>query len=102
MLKQAMAAILVCGDKNIEENIDLIVEACSAATQNALLTVHDLGLGAVWISAYPVRETVEMLKSLFKYPENIIPISLISIGYPAEKVTTKERFNPGKVHYNVW
>ncbi len=102
MLQQSTLAILICGDKNLEQNIDLIVLNCAAATQNALLAAHDLGLGAVWISAYPVEENMKGLKNLFKLPENIIPISLLSIGYPDEKVITEKRFKQERIHYNNW
>ena len=102
MLQQAAAAIIVCGDKNLEENINLIALNCSAATQNALLAIHDLGLGAVWVSAYPVEGTITGLKKLFNLPENIVPISILSIGYPDEEVTTEERFKPEKIHFNNW
>ena len=102
MLKQATAAIIICGDKNLEQDINLIALDCSAATQNALLAVHDLGLGAVWISAFPVEETIAGLKNLFKYPGNIVPISVLSIGYPDEEVATEERFKPEKIHFNNW
>lgn len=102
MLKQASAAIIICGDKNSEQDINLIALDCSAATQNALLAIHALGLGAVWISAYPAEETITGLKNLFKYPENIIPISILSIGYPDEEVTAEERFKPEKIHINNW
>jgi nitroreductase len=102
MLQQAVLTILICGDKNLEQNIDLIVLNCAAATQNALLAAHDLGLGAVWISAYPVKENMNGLKNLFKLPENIIPISILSIGYPDEEVTSEERYKPERIHYNSW
>lgn len=102
MLQQAAAAIIVCGDKNLEENINLIALNCSAATQNALLAIHDLGLGAVWVSAYPVDETINGLKKFFNLPENIVPISILSIGYPDEEVTAEERFKPEKIHFNNW
>ncbi len=102
MLKQSAAAILICGDKTLEQNTNLIVLNCAAATQNALLAAHDLGLGAVWISAYPVEEAMDGLKNLFNFPESIIPVSLISLGYPDEEVSTEDRFKPEKIHYNSW
>ncbi len=102
MLKETTLAILVCGDKKLEENINLIALNCAAATQNALLAIHDLGLGAVWISAFPAEENMKGLTNLFKLPENIIPISLLSIGYPGEEVTTEERFKPERIHNNSW
>ncbi len=102
MLKETTLAIIICGDKTLEQNIELIALNCAAATQNALLAIHDFGLGAVWISAYPVEEYMKGLTNLFKLPENIVPISLLSIGYPGEEVTTEERFKPERIHNNSW
>ncbi len=102
MLKQANIAILVCGDINVEKNEDFIVQNCSAATQNILLAAHDSGLGAVWIGIHPMKEIMEPVSKYFNLPENIIPISMVSIGYPAEKVEAEDRFNKNKIHMNKW
>ena len=75
---------------------------CSAATQNALLAIHELGLGGVWISSYPNKETVEGIRKYYEIPENIVPVSIISLGYPAEEVKTQDRFNKSKIHLNKW
>ena len=102
MVKEAQLLIIVCGDLKLEMNIDYLVQDCSAATQNALLAIHDLGLGAVWVSSYPNKETVEGIRKYYGLPENIVPVSIISLGYPAEQVTTEERFNKSRIHNNKW
>ena len=102
MMKQAMLAILVCGDYKLEKNIDYIVEDCSACTQNILLAAHALGLGAVWLGVYPRKERIDGLVNLFTLPESIIPISLISIGYPAEKIGFEDRYKKERIHKNKW
>lgn len=102
MLKQANIAILVCGDINVEKNEDFIVQNCSAATQNILLAAHDFGLGAVWIGIHPMKEIMEPVSEYFNLPEHIIPVSMVSIGYPAEKVEAENRFNKEKIHLNKW
>ena len=102
MLKETTLAILICGDKNLEENTNLIALNCAAATQNALLAIHDIGLGAVWISAFPVEDNMKALTKICKLPGNIVPVSLLSIGYPGEEVTTEERFKPERIHHNGW
>jgi hypothetical protein len=45
---------------------------------------------------------MEGLINLFKLSENIIPISLIAIGYAAEKKLDTERFLPERIHFNKW
>ena len=102
MLKQAALAILIAGDKNIEPAEGYINQACAVATQNILLTAHANGLGAVWLGVYPREERITAIRNHFELPENIIPISLVSIGYPDETRPQPERFKTGRIHYNCW
>ncbi|GAG59187.1 unnamed protein product, partial [marine sediment metagenome] len=74
----------------------------SAATQNMLLAAHAKGLGAVWLGIYPTEPRVTLTKKLLNLPERIIPISLISIGYPAEQRPRQDRYRADRVHYNQW
>lgn len=102
MLKSAQAAILICGDLNLEKNIDYIQQNCSAATQNLMLCAHGFGFGSCWIGVYPVKETISGMQKLFNLPEFVIPISLVSLGYPAENPIAEERYKTEKVHFNEW
>lgn len=102
MLKQAQGAIVVCGDLKLEKHKEMWVQDCAAATQNILLAIHAKGLGAVWLGIYPREERVEGVKKLLNLPENIIPFSIISLGYPAEKKSHEERFDSKRIHYNNW
>ncbi|HAB51058.1 MAG: NADH dehydrogenase [Ignavibacteria bacterium RIFOXYB2_FULL_35_12] len=102
MLKSAQAAVLICGDLDLEKNIDYVQQNCSAATQNLMLCAHGLGLGSCWIGVYPVKEIISGLQDLFKLPEHIVPISLVSLGYPAENPIAEDRFKTEKVHFNQW
>lgn len=102
MLKQTDKAILVCGDLSIEKNENYLLQNCSAVTQNILLSAYGLGLGSCWISVYGSEETLKKIKSHFKLPDNIIPVSLVSLGYPDEEVKTEERFKEDKIHFNKW
>lgn len=102
MLTQAQLAISVCGDENLELSKGYWVVDCSAATQNMLLAVHDLGLGAVWLGIHPREERKNEIRKIFSLPDNIQPLSLISIGYPAEEKDIPERFKPERIHYNAW
>ncbi len=102
MLKQAQLAILVCGDTERELSKGYWVVDCSAATQNILLAAHDLGLGAVWLGVHPRVERKNEIRKIFDLPQNIQPMSLISVGYPNEKKETPDRFKPERIHYNAW
>lgn len=102
MLYEAPLAILICGDLSIEHITEYNAVNCAAATENLLLAAHDLGLGAVWLGVYPRLERMEPLVKLFELPENIVPISLVALGYPNETHPTPERFKKSRIHFNKW
>lgn len=104
-LKTATAAIVVCGDlsKAIEgPGQEYWVQDCSAASENILLAAHALGLGAVWCGVYPNQENVVGVSRVLQLPENIIPLNVITMGYPAENPEPKDKFKPENIHYQKW
>ncbi len=85
---------IVCCDKNKawkQKNEDYISTEIdgSIVTTHIILEAFDLGLGSVVVRNF---ET-ENLKKLFNIPENMVPISLLPIGYP------KEGVKPSKLHF---
>jgi len=102
MLKDAPAAIIVCGDQNILKFKDLWIQDCSAASENMLLAAHDLGLGAVWIRVYPVENLVKEVRSILNIPQNVVPFSIIGMGYPAEEKSSRFRYDTSRIHNNAW
>lgn len=102
MVKEAPVAIVVCGDLQLEDREGVLVQNCSAATENILIAVQAKGLGAVWLCFYPIEEWISGIRNLLNLPEYIIPITLIPIGYPAEKKSRVNRYNEMKIHYNQW
>lgn len=105
MAEKAPLAIVVCGDLNATldgEGAEYWVQDASAATENLLLAAHSMGLGAVWCGIYPQSDRVKMLKEMLNIPENIIPLNVIPIGYPAENPKPKDKWDTSKVHYEKW
>ncbi len=102
MISGASHAVILCGDRKLEENTGLLIQDISAATQNLLLAAHTYGLGAVWVGIYPFEEIIEGLKRLFNLPDYIVPVSMAVIGYPGEKPQQPERYKKDRVHYNKW
>jgi nitroreductase len=102
MAAEAPLAILVCGDSRLEQVPGYWVIDCSAAVENLLLAAHALGLGAVWTGVYPQQERVEGFRRMFGLPKNVIPHSLIPLGYPAEQPPQEERHRPERIHRNAW
>ncbi len=102
MLKEAAAAILVAYDIELEGQKGRAVLDCSCASQNMLLAAHALGLGAVWCGIYPVENRIMAARKLLNMPQHVVPVSLISIGYPNEKPGREDRFKPERIHYEYW
>lgn len=105
MAEHAPLAIVVCGDMENtfpEDGRDYWVEDTSAATENLLLAAHGIGLGAVWCGIYPMRERVAFLQKLLDLPENIVPLNVVPIGYPAENPEPKDKWKPENIHYEKW
>jgi nitroreductase len=102
MLLNAGAAIIICGDRTIEEMESYLLQNCSAATQNLLLAAHDLGLGAVWLGLHPREDRINSLKAILKFPDHVLPISMISLGPPDEVKEGQERYLVDRIHINKW
>jgi nitroreductase len=102
MLKTAPLAIVICGDLSRQKYPGRWPQDCSAATQNLLLAAHALCLGAVWVGIHPDPDRVDGMRALLSLPEDIIPLSLIPLGYPATSALPVSRFDPAKVHRNRW
>lgn len=99
MLKDVSNIIVVCGNLEKDEREKHIVMACSAATQNILIRGVELGLGSVWLGLYPDNIRSNYIVSRFKLGENIVPISLIALGYYDDVKERKIDFDYSKVHF---
>ena len=102
-LKDASAAIVVCGntEEQLDENFWLL--DTSAAAENLLLAIHGKGLGRCWCAVYPYEKRMKEFQEILNLPEHIKPNAMIVLGYPAKiPVQPKDRFKPEKIHYNRW
>lgn len=102
MLKEASHAIVVCGELSLQKYEGYWVQDCSAAMQNMLLMAQELGLGSVWLGVYPKEEIVKGMKELLDIPLDVIPFSIMSLGYPAETREPADRYNPSRIHRDRW
>jgi nitroreductase len=100
MLGGAAAAIAVCGDTTIAP--DFWIQDCAAATENILVAVAALGLGAVWLGCHPREDRVVSIRAVLGIPENIGILSLISIGHPGEKKEPRTQYDEKRVHNEKW
>jgi nitroreductase len=101
----AKVIIAVCVDNKKSETRWVEDGACAA--MNILLTAHDMGLGAVYVTGYTNSkpEVTEGIKKILGLPENIMPVVLIPVGYadPSEELEKKELKNIDEIiHCEKW
>lgn len=104
MLRQAPAAIVVCGETlwmGGNEN-PYWQQDCAAATQNLLLAVEALGLGAVWTGVYPNQDLYPKLHDYLNLPSTVQPFCCIPVGHPAGNEQPKDKWKPENIHYGKW
>lgn len=75
------------------------IQDCSAATENILLRVTDLGLGAVWCGVYPQKEGEENVREGLGLEDYLIPLNVIFIGHPAAEQEPRDQYDESRVHY---
>jgi nitroreductase len=102
MLREAAFGLVVCADTDGLKHPAMWEQDCSAATQNALLAAHALGLGAVWLGFWPKMERVAPLKEVLGLPSGVQPVSVIACGHPAESKPPADRFDATFVHHECW
>jgi len=102
MLKEAQLAIVVCADLDKEKNPGYWVQDCSAATENIIIEAQHLGIGSVWLGVYPRDDRVKGIKELLNLPVRVIPLSIVSLGYPAETKEPSNRYDELRIHLNKW
>lgn len=105
MLLFAQVAIIICGDLKKALNDweqDFWIQDCSVASENLLLAAESLGLGAVWTAVFPSQGRVKIVRDILDLPENIMPLNVIPIGYPAHKDLPLNKWHEENIHYNKW
>ena len=103
-LNTAACAVVVCGDtKKLKfAEYDFWIQDCSAATQNMLLEIQHLGLGAVWMGLHPVPAWTEACSQLLELPESVIPLGIVAMGHPDQHPEPLDTYKEERIHYEKW
>ncbi len=103
-VKKATVAIVICGNEEHQKfkgqgywQLD-----GSCAAENILIAANAVGLGAVWTAIYPYPDRIAAAKKILNLPEQVIPLNIIPIGYPAEQKAQENRFDQSRLHTNHW
>ena len=77
--------MLICGDKNREKissvsGISMMPFDVTIVQTHMMLKATDLGLGSCWVCYFKPEDATK----LFNLPQNIVPYSLLFVGYPSD------------------
>lgn len=87
-------ALLICYDKTIswkrsfDGKDEGEIDASIVAT-HIILQASELGIGSTWVGHFDPKK----IKNTFDIPENIIPVAILLMGYPADDAV------PNKLHH---
>ena len=104
MIAKAPVVIVVCGKTTGKlggENRNWTAD-CAAATENLLLAVEAIGLGAVWTACYPYDDRMNPTIEALGLPKDILPYCIVPIGHPTGKDKPKDKWKTDNIHYEKW
>ena len=109
---QSGAVVVFCADTTVtrppRENPDAPAvttpnpiwrDDMGACTENFLLAVEAFGLGAVWTACYPFHDRMDPIAQYLNLPGNIVPYSIVPVGYPAGDNQPKDKWDTSRIHY---
>lgn len=84
----APLAIIVCYDNMVSwkrpfDNEEMGVVDASIVAAHIMLETVDLGLGSTWVGHFDPKK----VREYFSLPANIIPVTILPIGYPDREST---------------
>ena len=71
-----------------------------AATENLLLALANLGLGATWCGMSDERQAA--VRSVVEIPDDLYLFALIPVGVPAERVEARTQYEAKRVHWEAF
>lgn len=105
MAAKAPMAIAVCANAGrfLEgEDSTLWIQDVSAASENILLAANAFGLGGVWTCLYPHADRMTSVSEILGLPQDIVPFSLIPVGYPATEQKPMDKWHEERIHHNKY
>lgn len=91
----APVVLAVCYDNTVSfkgKTFNLGIMDASIVTTHLMLEAADLGLGATWVENFEPEAVIRE----FSLPENLVPVALLPLGYPAEDARPSERHTSRK------
>ncbi len=87
--------VIVCHNTDWAPNVERFRQDRGIVAQTLLLAAAEKGLGGCMIGNYVADD----VKAALELPENMVPVLLIALGKPAEKIVLTEVGEDGNVNY---
>ena len=113
--KQSAAVVIFCADTTVtrppreDPNAPAVTspnpiwrDDMGACTENFLLAAEAYGLGAVWTACYPFHDRMDPVANYLKLPSNIVPYSIVPVGYPNGEFEPKDKWDTTRIHYEMF
>ena len=101
----APSMIVVCGNMKLAMAgpvKDFWVQDCSAAIENILLAATSMELGSIWVGLYPVESSYRPLYKILNLPQEVIPLGIVYVGYPAEEKEPRTQYDEKHVYWQKY
>ena len=82
-----------------DPDVPVWIQDMSAACMTMLIQAELEGLGATWLGMYPFQERLDAAREYFRIPDNLVPFSVIALGYKLNAKAPEDRYDPAKVHW---
>ena len=102
-LLKAPLLMVVCVDK--AKSFDREIENGVLASANIMLTAGACGLGTTYLAAFRSNDPSleKEIKRLLRLPRGIMPVSILPLGYPAERPGRKKFVEiTSRIHGNIY
>lgn len=93
--KRPTGFIIICQDTNIFSNTNRFMKDVGIVAQTILLQAAEDGLGGCMIGNFNAEE----VKSTLGLSDNLLPLLIVALGKPAEKIVITEVKEDGKTDY---
>ena len=102
IVQEASCAIIVLGNMNKTVFKEIWDQDCSAVTEGILLGSMQQKLGAFWLGVYPYEERMNYISDILDLPDEVVPFSVIPLGYLSQNEVPRKLFLDEKIHYEKW